>query len=644
MENTKVKIKTSESEVNYFHYNFGHGTTAKFMQPNVPFIMEVVKGSKVKIKTSCIRRIDPMPLPPMSTVKFNTRFYFVPMVDICPYFKEFETQTPYGFRYGDGSDIVSRIPLNVPQVKMREVIKLLFGTLKTDTSVPLQNYVSGSSDYLEVVAGKLNNDLNSLPTNGFDIRLYLYQNSNSTNIGQVLFKFTDRGRNFFKLYKQLGYDFTVAGAKLGTNGIYLNDYVNTAFSALPLLAFAKVILSYYENSAFVDNSTRLAQMLSLLHCDYDGYELTASDLDIITDMTLVMTYERDYFTTSFINPNGGNNFIVNSESIDIPDPTLENRQHVITETLNGTPVFRKINNISSANVNNINNISATGIKLLQRLSMFMKKYQIVGGRMVDRMLAEFGVSTSDGYSRRTSYIDGIQSVMTISPVLNTTSEQLGDYAGYGQSGIDGDKNAPIEINSDENSGFIVAIDTIVPEIFYSQGYNRNNRHITKFDYLTPAFDAVSVQSTEVGEIYCTKQGIYNYIDDGAPSVIRFGYKPRYAEYKERVSYLTGDFICDSVNTDTDGYFTDRRFKMENYLNDDDEIDIHFSRSFATTYDNKQYNRIFYGSKNYTDYIKSVFRFDVEMYAPMKALYDEYRLEDETGNKDVTMEVGGQTMT
>ena len=639
MKETKVKMKTAKSEMNHFQYEFGHGTTNKFFEPTVPMIMELTKESTYKINMAAMRRIDPMPLPPMSMVKFNTRFFFVPMVDICPYYNEFDTQTPYSYQYGkNNGQRNSTIPVKVPTIKSTQLIDLFLGNItKYSGDIVVNNGCIGSVTY------KTTANLSDLPDN-YDFRLY-YKNTSNVTLGQIVFSLSNKGRTYMKLLKQLGYDFDLTNVyiKEKANGstdnslTHTNDFLDIEFSAMPLLAYLKVMLSYYQSSAFVNNTTRLADLNALCHIDVPDYSLTLDDLEKIVELCTYMTYENDYFTTNFVNAIAGNEFVNNGVDIEIKDETVDSNNSASAEGThyNGTPTLKAHTDAGD--------ISDTGLKLLRRLTNFMKRHQIAGGRMVDRMLAEYGVSLSDGYSRRTSYIDSVTSVMNITPVLNTTSEQLGDYAGFGTSSVDG-KNTTIIVKTKENSGFLIAIDTICPEIFYSQGYSRINRHVTKFDFLTPDFDAVSIQGTELGELYCTKQGIYNYQGANA-SDVRFGNKPRYAEYKERVSYLTGDFNYNSINADVDGYFTDRRFSIDQsqYLNNNDEIDLFMSHDFVSTMDRKQYSRIFYSNKANTDYIKSIFRFFIDCVAPMKPLYDEFNIDDEYGHNEVKTSVGGQTM-
>lgn len=646
----KVEIQNAKSKVNTFHLSKPVATTERFYEPNIVYIKEIRKGSSGRITMSALRRVAPMPLPSMSSVRFNTRFYYVPMVDICPYYNQLDERTPYAYRSGTNSgDYNSEIPLKVPALNSVTLLWLLTQNIVFDLGEETDPLLGNVVYYIKPIAGDF---LESVPyhitmttpydkvyeTDKFDLSLKvtMIDGHNNTIRENVHLRYTAKGRRLYKMLKQLGYDYHTYGFTWDTNRYNTLLYKNVEFSALPLLAFLKVYLNFYESSQYINNTTRLAELNALLHIDKSGYSLTVKDLELIFDLYQYMTYENDYFTTAFVNAQNGNNFIVNNESINIIDNTIPTNPNIISSnTTNGTATL----NTGGGR------ISANGVKLLQRLNNFLKRMQVSGGRMVDRALAEYGIGIDNAYSRRCSYIDSITSVLSITPVINTTDTQLGDYAGFGSSGVDGrNKNNVIEFNIPEQDGYIIAIDTIVPEIMYSQGYRRENRHLTKWDFVASTdFDAVGVQATEQGEILMSKDSQYEYANSESPANLTFGFKPRGAEYKEDYGIITGDFICPSVNTDIDGYFTDRRFDPINYLDNQGKINITTGREFVSSYGSGQFSRIFYYNANQTDYIYSVFRFELELRAPYRALYEEYQLKDSDGSGSVKMEVGGQTM-
>ena len=639
----KVVTKTAKSELNKFNFEFAHGTTGKFFQTGIAEIMEVRKGVKMQVQLAAMRRIDPMPLPPMSSVKFHSRFFYVPMIDITPYYNDMDARTPYTFRYGQAtSQFSSFIPEKAPKINTKDIKLRLFQDLNVqiigDSSNPpvlSQNWVVDRNDYVQVMQTSddmtaYNNFVN------YDGVIHVRMTySGQTYNGMAKFVYTERGRVFFKLLKQLGYDYAITDADYFNQVYQYNKAQNDVFTALPLLAYLKVYLNFYESSQYINNTTRLARLNSLLHIDVDNYALTDTDLDLICDCAMIETYEDDYFTLGFVNPANGNSFLDNNESISMRDIDTDSDISISSSSglYNGTST---VENTNSAPI-----FSQNSLNLLKRLNAFLKRHQVAGGRMVDRVLAEYGVSIESSYSRRSSFIDSIDSVMSITPVLNT-AENLGEFAGFGSAHNDMNDNT-ININIPEQDGYIIVVDSIIPEIFYSQGYSRQNRHLSKFDFVAATdFDAVGVQATEQGELLMSKEGIA-YHNDENPSALTHSFLPRGAEYKMKYNRLTGDFVVNSVNTDIDGYFTDRRFDPVNYLDNDHKINLTTGHKLVTTYDSYQYSRIFYAHKNNTDYIKSIFRFRIEMYAPYRSLFDEYKLADLDGNHEVKMQVGGQTM-
>ena len=116
-----------------------------------------------------------------------------------------------------------------------------------------------------------------------------------------------------------------------------------------------------------------------------------------------------------------------------------------------------------------------------------------------------------------------------------------------------------------------------------------------------------------------------------------------------VPILTGAFIIPSVNLEIQSYMTDRKFNPASFRTGDQngKISITQSRAFSAVYDQGQYSRIFYYTTpeykldGKTDYIKSIYRFEVEMWSPQASPFDNYQF-DRNG-KPINMEVGGQTM-
>ena len=154
----KVAIKTAKSSKNTFYLNKSVGTTSKFYEPTIPFIKEFVGGSELEINVGTLHRVDPMPLPPMSGIKFTTKFYYVPMIDILPYWHELKAQTPYAYRFGLQDNKNSCvIPDVTPTIDMLTIKKMFFNKLMASHHVSPVNTNSFAALYLNT-ARLINSD------------------------------------------------------------------------------------------------------------------------------------------------------------------------------------------------------------------------------------------------------------------------------------------------------------------------------------------------------------------------------------------------------------------------------------------------------------------------------------------------------
>ena len=586
METQKANVKTPIKNRKGFDLSHTHITTERFFEPNVALIQEAAANQTYKIKQGTFRRVTPMPLPPLTNLKCETKYFYVPFVSICPYFREFQTNTVYAAYDG-----------------LKEINKL--GVVKNTDIQTLftHRFAVEGSDF---------NYANQVPSNSaYDFATY-------TSPNRTCWRFTTKGRIAYKLLKQLGYDFRAQTVVNNTD----------EFSSLPLIAFAKVVFDHFINPQFINNSTRYATIRQLFNSQ-KVQNLTYVELDLIMDLSRFLCYGHDYFVDSFVNPNGPN-YQETFNAIEMLDNT--GTENYVTSDGPGHDGTATYNNQDDE----LNFITKHGIDLLKGLQNWLTRNQLAGGRFIDRLLVQFGYKPTDIDARISSYIDKYTQNVKIQPVLNNSNNGLGDYAGYGQAAEEQQETNTIIINTDNNPGYIIAIDTIVPDIFYSSGVLRQNMHITPFDFYTPEFDCLGTQAIAQAEILMNKDEYYNQNDKPTNKV--FGYTPRYSEYKQRYSRVTGDYIIKSVNTDLEAYVTDRKFNPADWITSGQTYNITQSKEFAFAYDREQYNRIFYIRENITDPVYSVFAFDIYLEAPMKTKYDYYQFEHD--DNSVNIEING----
>lgn len=184
-----------------------------------------------------------------------------------------------------------------------------------------------------------------------------------------------------------------------------------------------------------------------------------------------------------------------------------------------------------ADLSGATNTTINDLRRAVKLQEFLEKDARGGTRYTEKILAHFGVKSSDARLQRPEYLGGTKNPMVISEVLQTAQTSTtpqGNMAGHGISV--GSGNA-FNFFAEEH-GYIIGIMSVMPKTAYQQGIPR---HFSKFDpleYYWPEFEHIGEQPILNREIY--------YANESADNAV-FGYTPRYAEYKYLDSRVAGDF-------------------------------------------------------------------------------------------------------
>ena len=173
-----------------------------------------------------------------------------------------------------------------------------------------------------------------------------------------------------------------------------------------------------------------------------------------------------------------------------------------------------------------------------RLQEWLEKNARGGSRYTESMLVHFGVKSSDARLQRPEYLGGFKSPVSISEVLQTSASNSdvqsfdtpqGNMAGHGIS-VGGGK--PISHYAEEH-GYIIGIQSVLPQPAYQQGIPKHFLRQDKFDYFWPEFQHIGEQAILQKELLIGGNNVGN--DE------TFGYTPRYAEYKFINSTVHGDY-------------------------------------------------------------------------------------------------------
>lgn len=181
--------------------------------------------------------------------------------------------------------------------------------------------------------------------------------------------------------------------------------------------------------------------------------------------------------------------------------------------------------------------SASTINQLRQAFQIQKLYERDargGTRYTEIIRAHFGVVSPDARLQRPEYLGGGQTMVNFStvPVTNSVTGQprpLGNLAAYGTASL----NNHGFVKSFTEHGVIIGMASIRADLTYQQGLNRMWSRRGRFDFFWPALAHIGEQAVLSKEIFC--EGV-----QPADDTI-WGYQERFAEYRYKPSYVTGQF-------------------------------------------------------------------------------------------------------
>lgn len=182
----------------------------------------------------------------------------------------------------------------------------------------------------------------------------------------------------------------------------------------------------------------------------------------------------------------------------------------------------------------LSQVTAATVNELRRataLQVYLERCARGGNRYIEFLLAHFGVKSSDARLQRPEYLGGGVMPLVVSEVLQTSSSDAtspqGTMAGHG---IAVGKSHKFKAYFEEH-GYVLGILSVTPKPSYQQGFPRDLLKMDKYDWYNPAFAHLGEQEIWNAELYGKTTNPFGL----------FGYTPRYAEYKSRLSTVHGDF-------------------------------------------------------------------------------------------------------
>lgn len=170
-----------------------------------------------------------------------------------------------------------------------------------------------------------------------------------------------------------------------------------------------------------------------------------------------------------------------------------------------------------------------------------------GTRYIEILKAHFGVTSPDFRLQRPEYIGGGSSPLNVTPIAQTaptTGVPLGALGGAGTAY--GQHHASYAATE---HGIILGIINVRAELAYQQGVAKQFSRLTRYDFYDPALAMLGEQAVSRVEIYAR--------GDSNDSTV-FGYVPRWEEYRQRYSDVTGIMRSTAANT-IDGWHLTQKF-------------------------------------------------------------------------------------
>jgi hypothetical protein len=195
---------------------------------------------------------------------------------------------------------------------------------------------------------------------------------------------------------------------------------------------------------------------------------------------------------------------------------------VSTPTPPQSPMYADLTDAAAATINQLREAF--------QIQRFYEKDARGGTRYTEVIQSHFGVTSPDARLQRPEFLGGGKDRINVDPIAQTSSTDTttpqGNLSGYATTGFMGHKFS----KSFTEHSVVIGFANVYADLTYQQGLPRHFSRQTKFDFYWPSLAHLGEQSILNKEIFA--QGTAT--DDSV-----FGYQERYAEYRYRPSYITG---------------------------------------------------------------------------------------------------------
>jgi len=572
------KISIGRNSKSYPHnLSFDNNTSLPFGVVQPLLSIPMAGDNSISVDWRQLLRLSPMPLPTFGRVSLRGEAFFVPTSEVCPYYEAMLGHQPYrsgqNIEYEpDSVPIVtstmfvyammcnySRFSVLVSPISGGDDVYTYMEGLDVNSKISLfrsamyKNIAGEQQQPSQYFERKFNlQAINLHPSVVSDSKItpyncdFLIQCADSTNKYCIVFQLTDAGRRLRTNLIGLGYSLGVDDAD--------------SVSLLPALAFYKSYFDFYAPKEFatwsgtetyglirhIDDAYQFDYSLSHMFNDGDQYsvDLFSGFLDELSD-------------TWYVSP-------VDYVSANRSEIFSQERSVVFTSTsddgsdiLSNTSPDGSTDNVPDAD--KANHLTQFTLDALKRLTSFLSKDSVIGGKLNDWLRVHFGASVSNSLFALSNHITSFVLDANISDIYSTSdtadeSSGTGEYLGsYGGKGIGFSKHG-FKFKTDV-PGFVFVVASIVPDAGYWQGNDPTLFAINRDTIPVPDYDALGYELTPRSSIF-----VNNLVSTSGSSPkkgVSFGYLPRYSGFKYHKNVVNGDMSRNGTIASLSAYYLDR---------------------------------------------------------------------------------------
>ena len=504
-----------------------------------------------------------MPAPTFGDIKCVNDFSFVPVRDVFPAFDALVS--------GQHVNTSQRnyIPSSMPTISSLDLVATLCCSEYSKVSVFINE--AGRLKALnpnDVVYSDINNTLQSAVNDLFSATNRVSAKFPSAVLGNIVYESGSFGSSDFA--NPLSSDFVLRGKKY-TVCVRLNnagkrlykifkglgyslDPLNTnRVSVLPVFAFYKAWYDKYFPARMSNwQSTDCFRLIDLIY-SY-GYVDFLNSVNsqfwkgfIASLSDCWYTYETDFVSANIDKP--ASNV---SGDVNIPNTTMTSASaysNGIMSPSSGQPYVWASNGL----------VTSAQLQILSRLTRFVNKNSIIGGRIYEYLKVHFGQDTIDAMFRQSNFLGSfvtdvkLDDTYSQADTLNLSSgtgQALGSRAGLGS----GFSNFSLKYDAPCH-GFVIGMSAIYANSSFCQGDDPIIYMLKRFEIPTAELDALGYELTPKAVIY--DNGGYADSSRDALYQTSFGYVPTYSKLKYKRNILNGDMSKRSTRDSFLGFHLDR---------------------------------------------------------------------------------------